>query len=644
MTSFFFDDNSGDHSLSNPANYYFFIGQTKTRGTLPGSSDTVENEATNPFSGSISVGTWSGGTLDAGGSMTADIAMGALRVLGSLTVRDAQGVVADGGNVDASESSGSIRAENGATFDVTNSVHGELFQASVQAIGSTITIGGDVYTNPAVYSRKGASSVSVSGAAGDLSVAGDVFTDALGASQQGKLAAQHVTMTSTQGISASSGGTITVFGISWSAPAQTILDYQGGFEITGGGKLSVATPIELGDRAGVYQTANVWGTGSKLEVAGSITLGAKGRGTAWIKDGANQNWDQVYIGRDDGSKGALTISNTNGPTPNTTQTTVIINFLTFGEASGATGTATIAGLQDKLQVNGQLTVGNAGSGDLEILGAGRVEANTVFVGKSAGGTGKIVLNTPNSGAALSQMVASSLTVGGGEDGGSGQVFVNKQTKLTVTNLTVDAHGSFIIADKGLVDAVNVTVKAGGGVSGNLDFNTAANTVVNKGSVAGIIRLNGGNDTYNGTGSTAKATVFGDSGNDTLTGGSNKDVFTGGAGRDIMKGGLGADTFDLNSRTETGKTVTTRDKISDFSHSQLDKIDLRTIDANTSKALDQKFAFIGSKAFTKAAGQLHFKFEGSSKTIVEGDINGDGKADFQIELTGHKVLVSGDFIL
>lgn len=103
-------------------------------------------------------------------------------------------------------------------------------------------------------------------------------------------------------------------------------------------------------------------------------------------------------------------------------------------------------------------------------------------------------------------------------------------------------------------------------------------------------------------------------------------------------------FDFNSRTETGKTSTTRDKISDFSHSQHDKIDLRGIDSITSKAGDQNFKFLGVKGFTKHAGELHYKFEGSARTIVEGDVTGDGRADFQIELTGHKVLVSGDFIL
>lgn len=35
---------------------------------------------------------------------------------------------------------------------------------------------------------------------------------------------------------------------------------------------------------------------------------------------------------------------------------------------------------------------------------------------------------------------------------------------------------------------------------------------------------------------------------------------------------------------------------------------------------------------------------NDKTIVEGDVNGDGRADFQIELTGLLHLIKGDFTL
>jgi hypothetical protein len=32
------------------------------------------------------------------------------------------------------------------------------------------------------------------------------------------------------------------------------------------------------------------------------------------------------------------------------------------------------------------------------------------------------------------------------------------------------------------------------------------------------------------------------------------------------------------------------------------------------------------------------------TIIEGDVNGDGKADFQVDLLGYKTLTASDFIL
>ena len=49
-----------------------------------------------------------------------------------------------------------------------------------------------------------------------------------------------------------------------------------------------------------------------------------------------------------------------------------------------------------------------------------------------------------------------------------------------------------------------------------------------------------------------------------------------------------------------------------------------------------------------AGELHFVKHNrpgtvNDKTFVEGDVNGDGKADFRVELTGNIHLTHGDFI-
>ena len=88
-------------------------------------------------------------------------------------------------------------------------------------------------------------------------------------------------------------------------------------------------------------------------------------------------------------------------------------------------------------------------------------------------------------------------------------------------------------------------------------------------------------------------------------------------------------------SESGKTSGTRDVITDFKHGT-DNLDLHSIAG--------KFHLLAGEraAFTHTKGDLHFLFSGSN-TIVEGDINGNGTADFQIELKGHVTLTSGDII-
>lgn len=44
-----------------------------------------------------------------------------------------------------------------------------------------------------------------------------------------------------------------------------------------------------------------------------------------------------------------------------------------------------------------------------------------------------------------------------------------------------------------------------------------------------------------------------------------------------------------------------------------------------------------------AGELH-EVLGPGQTILEGDVNGDGKADFQIAFTGQITFAAADFIL
>jgi Ca2+-binding RTX toxin-like protein len=116
---------------------------------------------------------------------------------------------------------------------------------------------------------------------------------------------------------------------------------------------------------------------------------------------------------------------------------------------------------------------------------------------------------------------------------------------------------------------------------------------------------------------------GDAGDDTLEGGAGNDTLIGGLGADQMEGGLGADRFAIFSLADAQGDI-----ILDFNPAQLDRLDLSRLDANAGMAGDQAFAWIGNAAFGGVAGQLRFANE-----VLQGDVTGDGVADFQIGLTG-----------
>jgi hypothetical protein len=137
------------------------------------------------------------------------------------------------------------------------------------------------------------------------------------------------------------------------------------------------------------------------------------------------------------------------------------------------------------------------------------------------------------------------------------------------------------------------------------------------------------------------TISGMAGDDELYGEGGNDVLIGGAGADKLLGGLGKDTFTYNAQSES--TGASSDLIMDFSRSQGDKISLSGIDANSLAINNQAFTFIGTSAFSNVAGQLRYETTGGMTTVF-GDVNGDGVADLQIQLSGSIALISSDFIL
>jgi Ca2+-binding RTX toxin-like protein len=159
--------------------------------------------------------------------------------------------------------------------------------------------------------------------------------------------------------------------------------------------------------------------------------------------------------------------------------------------------------------------------------------------------------------------------------------------------------------------------------------------------ANLIRGQDGADVLVGIG--GNDTLEGGNGNDNIQGGNGDDVLIGGAGREVMVGGGGNDIFRFLSVTDTA-VGGQRDKINDFTTGN-DLVDLAAVDADANASGDQAFGFIGSAAFSGLAGQLRqYQVTSSGVTIVEGDVNGDGATDFQIQFQGLLTLTAADFVL
>jgi serralysin len=136
-------------------------------------------------------------------------------------------------------------------------------------------------------------------------------------------------------------------------------------------------------------------------------------------------------------------------------------------------------------------------------------------------------------------------------------------------------------------------------------------------------------------------LTGGNGSDELSGGNDADLLVGGAGGDTLLGGAGADTFDFNKLSESRARLGAGDSIADFVG--LDVIDLGEIDANSGQAGNQAFRFIGNDAFSGTAGELRFELDGIL-THVQGDVDGNGKADLQITLHAQIAGAVGDWVL
>jgi Ca2+-binding RTX toxin-like protein len=195
-------------------------------------------------------------------------------------------------------------------------------------------------------------------------------------------------------------------------------------------------------------------------------------------------------------------------------------------------------------------------------------------------------------------------------------------------------GSFQVQARAIDDSLNMGVVAETTVTVYDDLVTGTSrrdlivsdtAVFAKGSAAAKGKVNVEHSTSGDDVIFAKAgkdVIHGLEGNDRIDGGRGGDKILGGLGQDVLIGAGGHDMFKFNAAIDS--TAAAPDLIVDF-HSGRDKIDLRGMALADAQ-------FIGKTAFSSTAGELRFD---SSQRLLEGDLDGDGVADFAVKLgAGH----------
>ena len=345
---------------------------------------------------------------------------------------------------------------------------------------------------------------------------------------------------------------------------------------------------------------------------------------------------------------------------------------TLNGGAGA-DTASYAGSTAAVTVNLNLTTAQTGgdaAGDIltsieNILGS---SYNDVLTGntvnnKLQGGDGNDTL--------IGGAGADTLDGGAGNDtasyaGSAAAVTVN--LNLTTAQVGGDAAGDILTAMQHLVGSSYNDVLTGNTGNNKLQGGDGNDTLIG-GAGADTLDGGAGNDTASYAGSAAAVTVnlnlttaqtggdatgdiltamqhlvgssyndvlTGNTGNNKLQGGDGNDTLLGGGGVDTFTGGLGSELFIYKAITDSGIGAGARDIITDFKHSEGDRIDL--------SAFTGTFKFLGTGAFTGGANpELRFMDDGTN-TIVQVDANHDKATDFEIQINGHVTLASSDFVL
>lgn len=283
--------------------------------------------------------------------------------------------------------------------------------------------------------------------------------------------------------------------------------------------------------------------------------------------------------------------------------------------------------------NDVATIGSGGVGSIDLgHGDNKVTTTTGWVDSIVTRSGKDTIVTGTGG-------VSQVSTGDGDDtvtvGPGGVGFVSL------------SGGDDTLILKKLKDADQVVGASGGAGSDTVSFAAFGKALTVDLSTSAPVDTGNGlfmlSKFENVIGTAKNDTIIGNSVDNVLNGGRGNDKLTGGAGADDLTGAAGRDIFIFTSVKDSTVAEAGRDTIRDFTRKQKDKIDLSAIDAKSKSKPDDAFKFVGTKAFSKKAGELRYEKQDGA-TFIYGDVDGNGKADFSIKLVGEIDLIEKDFIL
>lgn len=320
-----------------------------------------------------------------------------------LCVNDSFAVITSVGDVSAALPPG---GGNVATLIIGNDAAGQVtIDGGTALTGSSATLG---------QQRDGVGSMIITGFGSAWDVSGAMRVGSAGAGRIQVLAGARLENGAST-VGEGGQGTVTVdgFGSIWNNTSTTTvgLDGTGEIVIANGGNVFSTTSI-LGDNAFGRGTATISGLQSRWRSSSTLTVGLAGHGRLEITDGAHaESRNSSIVADDAASHGVVIVRGAGSKWDNASGLTIADNgvasvliaegaelrndsstLTTVANESTAEAYVEITGANSIWENSGDVTVGDAGFGVVQVLDGGRVESGDVVLGEQLDSYGKIVVD------------------------------------------------------------------------------------------------------------------------------------------------------------------------------------------------------------------------------------------------------------